>query len=70
LKKLAVKMLKYGEMVSVCQENIKYFFISEATHHFGLTRAVQPKQKYRVLEDNFRQNSPHSFQEHAGKISF
>jgi len=28
LKKLAVKMPKYGEMVSVCQENINHFCIS------------------------------------------
>jgi hypothetical protein len=42
LKKLAVKMPKYGEMVSVCQENIKRFYISKATHGFGVTRAVQP----------------------------
>jgi hypothetical protein len=42
LKKLAVEIPKYGEMVSVCQENIKYFFISEAARRFGLTRAVQP----------------------------
>jgi len=42
LKKLAVKMPKYGEMVSVCQENINHFCISEAARRFGLTRAVQP----------------------------
>jgi len=41
LKKPAVKMPKYGEMVSVCQENIKHFCISKATHGFGVTRAVQ-----------------------------
>jgi hypothetical protein len=53
LKKLAVKMLKYVEMVSVCQENIKYFFISQATRRFGQTRAVQPKQKYKILRGKF-----------------
>jgi hypothetical protein len=46
-------MLKYVEMVSVCQENIKYFFISEAARRFGLTRPVQPKQNYRVLREKF-----------------
>ena len=37
-------MLKYVEMVWVCQENIKYFFISQASRRFGMTRAVQPKK--------------------------
>ena len=46
-------MLEYGEMVSVCQENIKYFFISEATPHFGLKKAVRPKQNYSVLRGKF-----------------
>jgi hypothetical protein len=46
-------MLKYVEMVSVCQENIKYFFISQATRPFGLTRAVPPKQNYRILRGKF-----------------
>jgi hypothetical protein len=34
LKKLAVKISKYGEMVSVCQENINHFCISEAARRW------------------------------------